>query len=248
MLDLRVLSRAGRAGETRAGLVDEDEAGIAGCDLGDGRACEERWRAGDDTDPWRSDGVIKLVNPARRTLLEVSSATGGMGEGAGVTDSLPPRRKLTLDSSLLSTPCLSLSFCKSSLSFPLPVLGVIVAKSSTGGVCFLDLVAVRMLCSREERRRVNGFVDKSSAAADDDEEGGCFEREDDAVGSILFGMHWWDAMGNGPETETLGNTAAAMYESNGTEMTLKSGQWSNQSGFLTGGAQIVSYRWWTDRT
>ncbi len=221
MLDLRVRSRAGRDGETWVGLVDDDEAGITSWDLGDGRACEERWRAGDDMDPWRSDGVTKLANPARRTLWVVSSAAGGMGEGAGVTDSLPPRRKLTLDSNLLSMPCFSLSFCGSSLSFPLLVLGVIVAKSSTGGACFLDLVAVRILCSREERRRVNGFVGKSAAAADDEEEEeGCFEREDEAVGSILlFEMRWWDAIGNGPETETLGSTAAAMYELNGTEMT-----------------------------
>lgn len=208
MLDLRVRSRAGRDGETWVGM-----AGIAGWDLGDGRGCEERGRAGDDMDPWRSDGVTKLANPARRTLWVTSFAAGGMGEGAGVTDSLPPRRKLTLDSNLLSMPCFSLSFCRSSLSFPLLVLGVIVAKSSMGGACFLDLVAVRILCSREERRRVNGFVGKSAAAADDEEEEGCFEREDEAVGSILlFEMRWWDAIGNGPETETLGSTAAAMCE------------------------------------
>lgn len=100
---------------------------------------------------------------------------GGIGDGDGVTDSRPPRRKLK---SVLDG--LSFSFGSSSFeAFSLPLLffGVTVAKSSTTGVDdFLDRVAVRKLCSREERMRVNVFVGGSGDAGF----GGFFcKREDD---------------------------------------------------------------------
>ena len=40
-----------RVGVTRTSLLDEDEAGIAGCDLGEGIACEEWCKEGNDIDP-----------------------------------------------------------------------------------------------------------------------------------------------------------------------------------------------------
>lgn len=55
MLDLRGLSRVG---ETSASLLEEEEAGIADRDFGEGIGCEERCRAGDDIDPCLRDGVM----------------------------------------------------------------------------------------------------------------------------------------------------------------------------------------------
>lgn len=48
---------------------------------------------------------MKLVKPATLSLsFLLDFGSGGTGEGDGVTESLPERRKLTLDSSLLSMP------------------------------------------------------------------------------------------------------------------------------------------------
>lgn len=44
-------------GETSASLPDEDDAGIADLEFGDGKACDERCKTGDETDAWRNDGV-----------------------------------------------------------------------------------------------------------------------------------------------------------------------------------------------
>lgn len=52
---LRDLSRAG---ETKASLVDEEEAGIAGRDFGEGNACEDRCKAGEDMEANLRDGVV----------------------------------------------------------------------------------------------------------------------------------------------------------------------------------------------
>lgn len=119
---------------------------------------------------------MKLVNPAIRTRSSSCSASlpprftfaaNGMGAGDGGTgeglegESRPCLRKVTLDSSLLSTLDFSLSFSlpfvvlSSAVSFSLPllVLGVNVAKSSVGGdveLDFFDRVAVRMLCSNDD--------------------------------------------------------------------------------------------------
>jgi hypothetical protein len=41
----------------------------ANCDEGDDISWDERWRAGEDMDAWRRDGVAKLVNPAWRDLV-----------------------------------------------------------------------------------------------------------------------------------------------------------------------------------
>jgi hypothetical protein len=40
-----------RVGVTRTSLLDEDEAGMAGRDLGEGNACDERCREGEDIEP-----------------------------------------------------------------------------------------------------------------------------------------------------------------------------------------------------
>lgn len=54
-LALRDLSRVG---ETNASLVDEEDAGIAGRDLGDGKACDDRCKAGEDMEANLRDGVV----------------------------------------------------------------------------------------------------------------------------------------------------------------------------------------------
>lgn len=46
-----------RVGDTRAAALEE-EAGTEGCDFGDGRACDDRWRAGEDKDAPLSDGAV----------------------------------------------------------------------------------------------------------------------------------------------------------------------------------------------
>jgi hypothetical protein len=135
-----------RNGDTSASLVDDDEAGIADCDFGDGSACEYRCRAGDDMEPCRRVGATK------RAVLS-SAGLGGMGEGEGVTDCLPPLRKPHL--------LLSFSFVSSAAparSFPLPTAVAtpveMVRKSpTTGCAVFFERVAVRRLCSKEERMR-----------------------------------------------------------------------------------------------
>lgn len=73
-----------REGDTRAALKLEEEAGTADCDFGEGNAWDERCRAGDDIDPWRKEGVMKLDKPALRTLsclsgLGASLSAGGAG-------------------------------------------------------------------------------------------------------------------------------------------------------------------------
>lgn len=120
---------------------------------------------------------MKLVNPAIRTRSSSCSASlpprftfaaNGAGAGEGGTgegldgESRPCLRKVTLDSSLLSTLDLSLSLpfvvLSSTVSFSLPLLvfGVKVAKSSVGGnveLDFFDRVAVRKLCSNDDLMR-----------------------------------------------------------------------------------------------
>lgn len=84
-----------------------------------------------------------------------------------VRDSRRPRRKVTLDPSLPKTFNFSFSFGTSSavtfaflLSFT--CFGVTVANSSgSGEATFLVRVAVRILCSREERRRLKPFGEVS---------------------------------------------------------------------------------------
>jgi hypothetical protein len=44
-----------RGGEASTEAVDEDDATTDGRDLGEGTACDERWRAGEDMEPPRSD-------------------------------------------------------------------------------------------------------------------------------------------------------------------------------------------------
>lgn len=119
-----------------------------------------------------------------------------MGDGDGVTDSLPLRRKLTFDSSLLNIPLPALSFpSPTSFSLPLLFFGVIVSKSCARGVgCFLDRVAFLRLCSRLERIRLNGLELDSGAAEDDvtfDDDVGCFVREDEGIGGELGAATLW---------------------------------------------------------
>ena len=70
-LTLRAL---GRVGDARTSAFDELDARAAGWDLGDGRAWDERCKAGDDMDAWRSDGVMKLVLPAFVASLRCETA------------------------------------------------------------------------------------------------------------------------------------------------------------------------------
>lgn len=57
-----------RFGETKISTTEEEETGIAGRELGEGKAGEDKCKVGDDIEAWRMEGVIKLVNPAARTL------------------------------------------------------------------------------------------------------------------------------------------------------------------------------------
>lgn len=54
-LDRRVLFLAG---ETKASLVEDDDAGMADWDFGDGNACDARCNAGDDIEASLRDGVV----------------------------------------------------------------------------------------------------------------------------------------------------------------------------------------------
>lgn len=119
-------------------------------------------------------------------LLPDALVAGGMGD----SDSRPYRRKLTLDSSLLSIPpefdCFFSFVLSSEIALSLPllaavlVLGVMVPKSSAprAGV-FLDRVAERILCSKEERMRLNGLDVEDSLGETTVEVEGCLEREDE---------------------------------------------------------------------
>jgi hypothetical protein len=183
-------------GETRIEVLELDEAGTAGCDFGDGIACEAKCSAGEDMDACRKPGVIKLVEPPARTFSPsciftftllppsfVLPMIGGRADDrAGVTgDSESFRdRNPTLDSNLFSPFSLSLPFCSistsSPVSLPFPLSGLVfrVANSSAGcGVGFVfDRVAVRNVCSREERNRLKGFpVDSSTSAVVDEVDG-----------------------------------------------------------------------------
>ena len=172
-------------GETRAAtLEDEPERAWA---KEEGMGCAERWRVGDDMEAWRKEGVKKLVWPATRPLSLSFSlsrsrgarapswlARGGRGgrsageegEGEGEETSRPGRRNGTLDSIL----DLALSFSlgpssSAALALPLPAPSESTPDSSTlAGSFALDLVAVRKLCSRDERRRLNVRGCASAAA------------------------------------------------------------------------------------
>lgn len=160
------------------------------------------------------EGVTKLVNPAACTLWTGSpgtlSACAG-GSGDGVSDPRPARRKGTLDSSLRNKFDLSFSFGEASsaaalgFSFSLLCLGARVANSSVGrGAGFLDRVAVRKLCSREERMRKNAFVEDScvgwgTETSEKAELEGCWEREEDAC-EPTQGLRWFVMIWKGPET------------------------------------------------
>lgn len=186
--------------------------------------CVERWRAGDDMEAWRKEGVKKLVWPATRTLSlgrslslcvraasscsRANGATGTGGTGTGEDISLAGRRNETLDSIL--DLAFSFSFGASSsdaLPLPLPAPGESTPDSSTAaGDLALDFVAVRRLCSSEERRRLNVFGWASDVCD--------WSREEDAApvpsgapGSACF----WETMERGLDIDMLSlATAAAM--------------------------------------
>lgn len=136
-----------RAGVISASAPEDDDAGTTDCDFGDGNACEDKCKAGDDLDARRIDGVIKLVKPACLTFSSVST-TGVVDEG--VRASRPVRRNVTLFINIFG---ISLGFV--SFSLPLFDLGETFADTSTGsdGGSFFDRVAVRKLCSKVKRRR-----------------------------------------------------------------------------------------------
>lgn len=150
----------------------------------------------------RKEGVWKLACPAKRAFsalplpLSLSSFAGsfrslaGMGGAAGEAWSRAPgRRNETLDSILDLGFSFSFETCSSdALSFPLPSVGATTAKSIAGtGDLTRDLVAVRMLCSREERRRLNVLGCGSGLAEDDnwDDDG---RREEEASGGGSGGL------------------------------------------------------------
>ena len=41
-----------------AELLEEEEAGIADLDCGEGKACDDRWSAGEDIEPCLNEGVM----------------------------------------------------------------------------------------------------------------------------------------------------------------------------------------------
>lgn len=45
-------------------MLEDDDAGKADWDCGEGKGWEERWMAGEDMDACLSEGVKKLVKPA----------------------------------------------------------------------------------------------------------------------------------------------------------------------------------------
>lgn len=128
-------------------------------------------------DACRRDGGTKLVKPAARNssvscsfpflppCLSLAGGEGG-GDDDGDPGSFPARRNVTLDSNLFIMFDFSFSFSLSlasstvACSLPFLPLATIVAKSSTGGGgdLALDLVAVRKLCSRDERMRLKPVV------------------------------------------------------------------------------------------
>lgn len=122
-------------------------------------------------DACRREGVRKLVLPATRALSMPRSlgalaafctSRGTGGAGAGGWDSLAGLRNETLDNILDLDLLFSSDGCSSetrSLPLPLPPsLGAMTPVSSTGALIFtLDLVAVRIVCSNDERSRLNVF-------------------------------------------------------------------------------------------
>lgn len=120
-------------------------------------------------DACRKEGVRKLVFPATRALFLSRSLSarapcasrGTGGTGAGGCDSLAAGlRNETLDSILDLDLLFSSGGCSSDArSLPLPLtpwLGTMAPVSSTGALIFaFDLVAVRKLCSNDDRSRLN---------------------------------------------------------------------------------------------
>ena len=155
-------------------------------------ACEDKCRAGEDMDACLNDGVMKLVKPPARTLSPsciftfppffiLPTIDGGVGDGAA--DSFP-YRKLTPKADNFLNLSLSLAFSCSSpeaFAFPLSCFTFRVANSSVGGTTGFDLdrVAVRRVCSREDRIFLNGFPVVSIALKSDVEASAA--REDEAV-------------------------------------------------------------------
>ena len=167
-----------REGETRAATLEVEPLGNAkGWVKEEGRGCAERCNAGEDMEACRNEGVKKLVWPATRTLslsrslspraaAPSSLARGGRGGmGVGEDTSLPGRRNGTLDSILDLDFSFSLGPSSSdALPLPLPAPCESTPDSSTrAGSLALDFVAVRKLCSRDDRSRLNVFGCASAA-------------------------------------------------------------------------------------
>ena len=214
--DLLVRSRGG---DTRAATLEEDAEGSAKGWVKEEIGWAERWRAGEDMEAWRREGVKKLVWPATRTLslgrslwlcgrggstssLSLSLSGGGTGTGGtgtGEETSLAGRRNETLDS--IRDLAFSFSFRPSSsdaLPLPLPAPCESTPDSSTGAECFaLDFVAVRRLCSKELRSRLNVFGWFSACDS-------C--REEDGVGGSTC---FCETIGSGLEIVTLSLATAA---------------------------------------
>jgi hypothetical protein len=223
-LDLRVLSFGG---ETRTEVVDEDDAGTAGCNFGEGMAWDDKCKAGEDVEACRNEGGMK---PVKSTLAlscififfpppSFVFPIFGIGDGDCVTDSFLDRN-LIFDSILLSTLDLPPSLCtlgtsslREAFSFSFSVFALIVAKSSAGGdgPFAFDRVADRNVCSSWERIFPKGFPKGSGSTSTMEEAVDASGlREDEAAGDAR-GLFVWNGCW---DTIRIGNAAVAMNVSN----------------------------------
>lgn len=125
------------------------------------------------------------MDPAERTLSSIGLGeidTGGWGDGV-------TRLKLTLDSSLRNIPCFSSDTLCFSFSFPLLFAETVANSSAAGAGAFFERVAVRKVCSSEERMRLNGLI-VGSWVGEWDEGVGCLEREEEAAGGGATARRW----------------------------------------------------------
>jgi hypothetical protein len=198
-----------RDGETSAELEDDDEAGTADRDFGDGKAWEDKCNAGEDIVAWRMEGDKKFTKAFEGDFSEtflfllasfVLLTGGGSGDGGvGVTDSRPDRPKVTLDSNRFSILLCPFSFVTSSVrvfpfSFPFFPLATFANSSITCEVASTleDRVAFRKLCSSDNLIRWKGFAGGSGCAEEVlDVEGWPEQPAEEAECGPLALVRWW---------------------------------------------------------
>lgn len=142
----------------------------------------EAVRAGEDIDACRKEPNARVLSLFQSLSSKAAAPrTGGKGgTGEGVETSLPGRRNETLDS--IFDLAFSFSFelsTSAALPFPFPSPCESTPDSSAGGAgaFALDRVAVRNVCSKDDRRRPNVFCGGSGVCI-------C-SRDDDAAGALL---------------------------------------------------------------